>query len=196
MVFWVKIPFFFQVTLIIKCKNVFLCLFFSSSKPNEGMNVVFVVQLQVEDEHGVTMCTESSLTLRRLLVWMYDPKVRLKTLAALVDFCQGGFDPPETVQAARRLHLTPGGFLSARLRPKGGRAGLGGPRLRQNGRPSDEGAGSAHPLPGVTPHPQLPVPVDLRRGAGGHLPRGTQLREVTSTKKRAWPKGGEDRAAS
>ncbi|CAN9498182.1 unnamed protein product [Ophioblennius macclurei] len=46
-------------------------------------------QLQVEDEQGVTICTESSLTLRRLLVWMYDPKVRLKTLAALVDFCQG-----------------------------------------------------------------------------------------------------------
>ncbi|XP_053170391.1 gamma-tubulin complex component 3 isoform X2 [Scomber japonicus] len=46
-------------------------------------------QLQVEDEQGVTVCTESSLTLRRLLVWMYDPKVRLKTLAALVDYCQG-----------------------------------------------------------------------------------------------------------
>ncbi|XP_063734236.1 LOW QUALITY PROTEIN: gamma-tubulin complex component 3 [Eleginops maclovinus] len=46
-------------------------------------------QLQVEDEQGVMVCTESSLTLRRLLVWMYDPKVRLKTLAALVDFCQG-----------------------------------------------------------------------------------------------------------
>uniref|UniRef100_A0A3Q4AS03 Uncharacterized protein n=1 Tax=Mola mola TaxID=94237 RepID=A0A3Q4AS03_MOLML len=46
-------------------------------------------QLQVEDEQGVTTCTETSLTLRRLLVWMYDPKVRLKTLAALVDFCQG-----------------------------------------------------------------------------------------------------------
>ncbi|KAK9523887.1 hypothetical protein VZT92_017771 [Zoarces viviparus] len=46
-------------------------------------------QLQVEDEQGVVVCTESSLTLRRLLVWMYDPKVRLKTLAALVDFCQG-----------------------------------------------------------------------------------------------------------
>ncbi|XP_070711849.1 gamma-tubulin complex component 3 [Pempheris klunzingeri] len=46
-------------------------------------------QLQVEDEQGVIVCTESSLTLRRLLVWMYDPKVRLKTLAALVDFCQG-----------------------------------------------------------------------------------------------------------
>eukprot|EP00064_Thunnus_orientalis_P015199 superscaffoldBa00002774_g15249 len=46
-------------------------------------------QLQVEDDQGVTVCTESTLTLRRLLVWMYDPKVRLKTLAALVDFCQG-----------------------------------------------------------------------------------------------------------
>lgn len=43
----------------------------------------------MEDDQGVTVCTESSLTLRRLLVWMYDPKVRLKTLAALVDFCQG-----------------------------------------------------------------------------------------------------------
>lgn len=32
---------------------------------------------------------ESSLTLRRLLVWTYDPKIRLKTLAALVDHCQG-----------------------------------------------------------------------------------------------------------
>uniref|UniRef100_A0A8C7FA02 MCF.2 cell line derived transforming sequence like n=1 Tax=Oncorhynchus kisutch TaxID=8019 RepID=A0A8C7FA02_ONCKI len=42
-------------------------------------------QLQVEDDLGV----ESSLTLRRLLVWTYDPKVRLKILAALVDFCQG-----------------------------------------------------------------------------------------------------------
>ena len=48
-------------------------------------------QLQVEDDQGMNVCTEGSLTLRRLLVWMYDPKVRLKTLAALVDFCQGGF---------------------------------------------------------------------------------------------------------
>ncbi|CAG06657.1 unnamed protein product, partial [Tetraodon nigroviridis] len=46
-------------------------------------------KLQVEDDQGMSMCPESSLTLRRLLVWMYDPKVRLKTLAALVDFCQG-----------------------------------------------------------------------------------------------------------
>uniref|UniRef100_A0A8C7QS61 Tubulin gamma complex component 3 n=1 Tax=Oncorhynchus mykiss TaxID=8022 RepID=A0A8C7QS61_ONCMY len=46
-------------------------------------------QLQVEDDQGVNLGVESSLTLRRLLVWTYDPKVRLKTLAALVDFCQG-----------------------------------------------------------------------------------------------------------
>ncbi|XP_029114290.1 gamma-tubulin complex component 3 isoform X2 [Scleropages formosus] len=46
-------------------------------------------QLQVEDDQGVNLGSESSLTLRRLLVWTYDPKVRLKTLAALVDYCQG-----------------------------------------------------------------------------------------------------------
>lgn len=46
-------------------------------------------QLQMEDEQGVCGGGEGSLTLRRLLVWTYDPKVRLKTLAALVDFCQG-----------------------------------------------------------------------------------------------------------
>lgn len=48
-----------------------------------------MLQLQVEDDQGMNVCAEGSLTLRRLLVWMYDPKVRLKTLAALVDFCQG-----------------------------------------------------------------------------------------------------------
>ncbi|XP_060089694.1 gamma-tubulin complex component 3 [Heteronotia binoei] len=46
-------------------------------------------QLQVEDDQGVNLGSESSLTLRRLLVWTYDPKIRLKTLAALVDHCQG-----------------------------------------------------------------------------------------------------------
>lgn len=51
--------------------------------------LVGALQLQVEDEQSMPTCTENSLTLRRLLVWMYDPKVRLKTLAALVDFCQG-----------------------------------------------------------------------------------------------------------
>ncbi|MXQ89704.1 hypothetical protein E5288_WYG011533 [Bos mutus] len=46
-------------------------------------------QLQLEDDQGVNLGFESSLTLRRLLVWTYDPKIRLKTLAALVDHCQG-----------------------------------------------------------------------------------------------------------
>lgn len=46
-------------------------------------------QLQVEDDQGVNLGLETSLTLRRLLVWTYDPKIRLKTLAALVDHCQG-----------------------------------------------------------------------------------------------------------
>ncbi|XP_008940859.1 PREDICTED: gamma-tubulin complex component 3-like, partial [Merops nubicus] len=45
-------------------------------------------QLQLEDDQGVNLGLESSLTLRRLLVWTYDPKIRLKTLAALVDHCQ------------------------------------------------------------------------------------------------------------
>ncbi|GAB1292989.1 Gamma-tubulin complex component 3 [Apodemus speciosus] len=40
-------------------------------------------QLQLEDDQGVNLGLESSLTLRRLLVWTYDPKIRLKTLAAL-----------------------------------------------------------------------------------------------------------------
>ena len=54
------------------------------------MCVCFCVsQLQVEEDQGVNLMVESSLTLKRLLVWTYDPKARLKTLAALVDFCQG-----------------------------------------------------------------------------------------------------------
>uniref|UniRef100_A0A9J7Y578 Tubulin gamma complex component 3 n=2 Tax=Cyprinus carpio TaxID=7962 RepID=A0A9J7Y578_CYPCA len=37
---------------------------------------VLHAQLQVEEDQGVNMSVESSLTLRRLLVWTYDPKVR------------------------------------------------------------------------------------------------------------------------
>jgi len=49
-----------------------------------------VTQLQQEEDQGVVVCTSSSgLTLRRLSVWMCDPLVRLKTLAALVDVCAG-----------------------------------------------------------------------------------------------------------
>uniref|UniRef100_A0A8C1N9Y4 Gamma-tubulin complex component 3 homolog n=1 Tax=Cyprinus carpio TaxID=7962 RepID=A0A8C1N9Y4_CYPCA len=50
---------------------------------------VLHAQLQVEDDQGVNMIVDNSLTLKRLLVWTYDPKVRLKTLATLVDYCQG-----------------------------------------------------------------------------------------------------------
>lgn len=52
----------------------------------------YLGQLQLEDDQGVNLGLESSLTLRRLLVWTYDPKIRLKTLAALVDHCQGLFN--------------------------------------------------------------------------------------------------------
>ena len=51
-----------------------------------------VTQLQQQEDHGVVVCTSSSgLTLRRLSVWMCDPLVRLKTLAALVDVCCGNW---------------------------------------------------------------------------------------------------------
>ncbi|KAL4656940.1 gamma-tubulin complex component 3 [Arapaima gigas] len=57
-------------------------------------------QLQVEDDQGVNLGSESTLTLRRLLVWTYDPKIRLKTLAALVDYCQG----PKGGELASAVH--------------------------------------------------------------------------------------------
>lgn len=46
-------------------------------------------QLQIEEDQGVNVGMDSNLTLKRLLVWTFDPKIRLKTLAALVDYCQG-----------------------------------------------------------------------------------------------------------
>jgi len=50
------------------------------------------LQLQQEEDHGVVVCaSSSSLTLRRLNVWMFEPLLRLKTLAALVDVCSGKF---------------------------------------------------------------------------------------------------------
>lgn len=53
------------------------------AQPNSG--------IPSQIDQGVNLGLESSLTLRRLLVWTYDPKIRLKTLAALVDHCQGHF---------------------------------------------------------------------------------------------------------
>ena len=35
---------------------------------------------------------DSGMTLRKLRVWMFDPMMRLKVLAALVDICQGRED--------------------------------------------------------------------------------------------------------
>jgi len=53
-------------------------------------DVCVMYQLQQEEDDGVVVCTSSSgLTLRRLNVWMCEPLVRLKTLAALVDVCTG-----------------------------------------------------------------------------------------------------------
>ena len=51
-----------------------------------------MIQLQQEEDqnHGVVVGRSSSgLTLRRLNVWMFEPRDRLKTLACLVDVCSG-----------------------------------------------------------------------------------------------------------
>ena len=52
------------------------------------MSLVTDFQLQQEEDPALEL-TSSVLTLRRLAVWMYEPLLRLKTLAALVDICQG-----------------------------------------------------------------------------------------------------------
>ena len=46
-------------------------------------------QQQVGDAGFVGEGASGSLTLRRLMVWTYDPLMRLRTLAALVDSCKG-----------------------------------------------------------------------------------------------------------
>lgn len=46
-------------------------------------------QHQVGDAGFVGEGASGSLTLRRLMVWTYDPLMRLRTLAALVDACKG-----------------------------------------------------------------------------------------------------------
>ena len=56
------------------------------------MRVIKLLQLQQQqdDTSSPSMPSGGSLTLRRLAVWTCDPLLRLKTLAALVDICQGG----------------------------------------------------------------------------------------------------------
>ncbi|XP_002741319.2 gamma-tubulin complex component 3 homolog, partial [Saccoglossus kowalevskii] len=46
-------------------------------------------QLQQEQDLGVSLSTGNNLTLRKLVVWTYDPLLRMKALAALVDFSKG-----------------------------------------------------------------------------------------------------------
>ncbi|PVD18317.1 hypothetical protein C0Q70_20866 [Pomacea canaliculata] len=48
---------------------------------------VLEAQLQQEQDQGIS--DGEGLTLRRLVVWTFDPLLRLKTLAALVDICKG-----------------------------------------------------------------------------------------------------------
>ena len=45
-------------------------------------------QLQQEQDQGIS--DAEGLTMKRLVVWTFDPILRLKTLAALVDACKGG----------------------------------------------------------------------------------------------------------
>ncbi|EDO33629.1 predicted protein [Nematostella vectensis] len=46
-------------------------------------------QQQLSDQGVVGEGASGSLTLRRLVIWTYDPLLRLRTLAALVDTCKG-----------------------------------------------------------------------------------------------------------
>ena len=54
----------------------------------DAQNVVRCFQLKVEEDQGVYM-TSVGLTLRKLVVWMSEPLVKMKALASLVDICQG-----------------------------------------------------------------------------------------------------------
>ncbi|KAL5004454.1 hypothetical protein ScPMuIL_017910 [Solemya velum] len=49
---------------------------------------VLEAQLLQDEDQGIGL-GHSGLTLRKLVVWMFDPLIRLKTLAALVDICKG-----------------------------------------------------------------------------------------------------------
>lgn len=46
-------------------------------------------QQQLSDQGVEGEGASGTLTLRRLLVWTFDPFVRLRTLATLVDTCKG-----------------------------------------------------------------------------------------------------------
>ncbi|XP_077987696.1 gamma-tubulin complex component 3 homolog [Glandiceps talaboti] len=50
---------------------------------------VLEAQLNQEQDIGVNINPGNTLTLRRLLIWTYDPMVKMKALASLVDACKG-----------------------------------------------------------------------------------------------------------
>ena len=52
------------------------------------MYKTLLFQLQEELDQGISL-SHGGVTLRRLVVWTFDPLIRLKTLAALVDVCKG-----------------------------------------------------------------------------------------------------------
>ncbi|XP_041358285.1 gamma-tubulin complex component 3 homolog [Gigantopelta aegis] len=55
----------------------------------EYYRLIAVLEAQLQQEQDPGIAETSSLTLRRLAVWTFDPLVRLKILAALVDVCKG-----------------------------------------------------------------------------------------------------------
>lgn len=55
----------------------------------EYYRLIAVLEAQLLQEQDQGISDGDSLTLRRLVVWTFDPLVRLKTLAALVDICKG-----------------------------------------------------------------------------------------------------------
>lgn len=57
-------------------------------------------------------------------------------------------------------------------------AGLSRPCLHKNGRPLHEVFGAAHSQLSVTSRPELPIPLDIRRGAWGHLPRSKEYYSI------------------
>ena len=54
----------------------------------EYYRLVAVLEGQ-ENQHESTVAPGSGLTLRRLMIWTYDPLLRMKALATLVDVCKG-----------------------------------------------------------------------------------------------------------
>ena len=78
-------------TSLFVCLYMFVCV---KSKTSENGSSTWddvhlaCCQLQQEQDQGIS--DGDGLTMKRLVVWTYDPLLRLKTLAALVDACKGG----------------------------------------------------------------------------------------------------------